>query len=120
VLLLIGDNYGDFDDAYRGSEAERLKAFEANRAHFGREWIMLANPSYGSFDTAIYGHDFKKPVPEQRKASGTSSKAGQARSTGREQRAPRRPPDRPAGIGACSAAEAGRRSPAQAADCVAI
>lgn len=68
VLLVIGDNYGDFDDAYRGSEADRLKAFEANRARFGREWIMLANPSYGSFDTAIYGHDFKKSPAEQRKA----------------------------------------------------
>ena len=53
---------------YRGSEADRLKAFEANRARWGREWLMLANPSYGSFDTAAYGHDFKKPRDEQRKA----------------------------------------------------
>lgn len=68
MLLVVGDNYGDFDDAYRGSEADRLKAFEANRARFGREWIMIANPSYGSFDTATYGHDFKKPVAEQRQA----------------------------------------------------
>ena len=68
VLLNIGDNFGDFDDSYRGSEADRLKAFEANRARWGREWLMLANPSYGSFDTASYGHDFKKPREEQRKA----------------------------------------------------
>jgi len=68
VLLLIGDNYGDFDDAHRGSEADRLKAFDTNRARFGREWIMLANPSYGSFDTAIYGYDFKTPLAERRKA----------------------------------------------------
>jgi predicted secreted acid phosphatase len=52
ILLMIGGSYGDFDHAYRGSEAERLKAFEANRTRFGREWIMIANPSYGSFDTA--------------------------------------------------------------------
>jgi len=68
VLLNIGDNFGDFDDSYRSSEADRLKAFEANRARWGREWLMLANPSYGSFDTAPYGHDFKKPREEQRKA----------------------------------------------------
>jgi 5'-nucleotidase (lipoprotein e(P4) family) len=68
VLLNIGDNFGDFDDSYRGSEADRLKAFEANRARWGHEWLMLANPSYGSFDTAAYGHDFKKPRDEQRKA----------------------------------------------------
>jgi acid phosphatase len=68
VLLNVGDNFGDFDDAYRGSEADRMKAFEANKALWGREWIMIANPQYGSFDTAPFGHDFKKSRDEQRKA----------------------------------------------------
>jgi 5'-nucleotidase (lipoprotein e(P4) family) len=68
VLLNLGDNFGDFSDAYRGSEAERLKAFEDNKDRWGREWIMLANPTYGSFDTAPFGHDFKKSQEEQRKA----------------------------------------------------
>ncbi|HYC63466.1 MAG TPA: HAD family acid phosphatase [Reyranellaceae bacterium] len=68
IVLNVGDNFGDFDDAYRGSEADRLKAFEANRARWGREWIMIANPQYGSFDTAPFGHDFKKSREEQRKA----------------------------------------------------
>jgi len=51
VLLNIGDNFGDFVDAYRGSEAERLKVYEDNRARWGREWIMIANRSYGSFES---------------------------------------------------------------------
>jgi len=68
ILLSIGDNFGDFDDRYRSSEAERQQAFEENAARWGREWIMIANPSYGSFDTAPYGHDFKKSQAEQRKA----------------------------------------------------
>jgi len=68
VLLNIGDNFGDFTDAYRGSEAERLKVYEANKARFGREWIMLPNPTYGSFESATFGHDFKKSQAEQRKA----------------------------------------------------
>lgn len=68
VLLNIGDNFGDFDDRYRTSEAERAKAFEADMAYWGRQWLMIANPTYGSFDTAPYGHDFKKPREEQRKA----------------------------------------------------
>ena len=68
VLLMLGDNFGDFTDAYRGSEAERLKAYEDNKARWGREWIMLANPAYGSFETAPFGHDFKKSPDEQRKA----------------------------------------------------
>ncbi len=68
VLLNIGDNFGDFVDAYRGSEAERLKVYEDNRARWGREWIMIANPSYGSFESAPFSHDFKQPVAAQRAA----------------------------------------------------
>ena len=68
VLLNIGDNFGDFDDRYRTSDAERQKAFEADMPYWGKQWLMLPNPTYGSFDTATYGHDFKKPVAEQRKA----------------------------------------------------
>ena len=68
ILLNLGDNFGDFDDRYRSSEADRLKAFEADKAYWGKQWLMLPNPTYGSFDSATYGHDFKKPVAEQRKA----------------------------------------------------
>jgi len=68
VLLNIGDNFGDFDDRYRTSDAERQKAFEADMAYWGRQWLVIANPTYGSFDTAPFGHDFKKPREEQRKA----------------------------------------------------
>ncbi|TXL79547.1 5'-nucleotidase, lipoprotein e(P4) family [Vineibacter terrae] len=68
VLLSLGDNFGDFVDAYRGSEADRLKVYQENIERWGREWIMLPNPSYGSFDTAPYLHDFKQPRAAQRKA----------------------------------------------------
>ena len=68
VLLNIGDNFGDFDDRYRSSEADRIKAYEADMPYWGKQWLMIANPTYGSFDTAPFGHDFKKPREEQRKA----------------------------------------------------
>lgn len=68
VVLNIGDNFGDFDDRYRTSEAERAKAFDSDIAYWGKQWLMIPNPTYGSFDTATYGHDFKKPLEEQRKA----------------------------------------------------
>ena len=68
VLLNIGDNFGDFDDRYRTGVTEREKAFDADLAYWGRQWLMIANPTYGSFDTAPFGHDFKKPREEQRKA----------------------------------------------------
>lgn len=68
VLLNLGDNFGDFVDEYRGSEAERLKVFEEHKDRWGREWIMLSNPSYGSFESAPFNHDFKQSEADRRKA----------------------------------------------------
>jgi acid phosphatase len=68
ILLNFGDNFGDFDDRYRGSEAARLKAFEEDKAHWGHDWLVIANPTYGSFETATFGHDLRKPTEEKRKA----------------------------------------------------
>ena len=68
VVLNLGDNFGDFVDEYRGTEAERLKVLEEHKYRWGREWIMLANPSYGSFESAPYKHDFKLSNGDKRKA----------------------------------------------------
>ena len=68
IVLNIGDNFGDFVDEYRGTEAERLKVMEDHRDRWGREWIMLANPAYGSFESAPFRHDFKQSPAERRKA----------------------------------------------------
>ena len=67
VLLNVGDNFGDFVDEYRGNEAERLKVLEQHKDRWGREWIMIANPSYGSFESAPFGHDFKLPDGDKRR-----------------------------------------------------
>jgi acid phosphatase len=68
ILLLIGDNFGDFTDAYKGSVDERQKVYEENAARWGRDWLMLPNPSYGSFEAAPFGGNFKLPIEEQRAA----------------------------------------------------
>ena len=68
ILLNLGDNFGDFVDDFRGSEAERVKVFEAHRDRWGREWIMIANPTYGSFESAPFGHDMKLSSSERRRA----------------------------------------------------
>lgn len=67
VILNIGDNFGDFTDAYKGTEAERLKVMQDNKDRWGREWIVIANPTYGSWESAFFKHDFKLPADEQRK-----------------------------------------------------
>lgn len=68
IVMMLGDNLGDFHDGYRGNEAERLKVYEENKDRWGRDWIMLPNPAYGSFESAPFGHDFKKSPDEQRQA----------------------------------------------------
>jgi 5'-nucleotidase (lipoprotein e(P4) family) len=68
VLLNIGDNFGDFDDRYRSSEAERAKAFDSDMAYWGKQWLVIANPTYGSFDAAPFGFDYKKSDADKRKA----------------------------------------------------
>ena len=67
VLLKVGDNFGDFVDEYRGTEAERLKVLEQHKDRWGREWIMIANPACGSFESAPFGHDFKLSDGERRR-----------------------------------------------------
>ena len=68
VLLNLGDNFGDFVDEYRGTEAERLAVLEQYKNRWGRQWIMLPNPTYGSFESAPYKHDFKLSEAAKRKA----------------------------------------------------
>ena len=60
VLLLFGDNYGDFSDDFGGSEAQREASLEANMAHIGHDWLFIANPEYGSFECAPFLCDYKK------------------------------------------------------------
>jgi acid phosphatase len=66
VLLLLGDNWGDFSDDFGGTEAERLASLDKNMAHIGHDWIVIANPEYGSFESAPFGSDYKKSADERR------------------------------------------------------
>jgi acid phosphatase len=58
ILLLLGDNFGDFVDAYKGTEAERKAVFDTNASHWGHDWIVLPNPTYGSFEAVPYKFDY--------------------------------------------------------------
>jgi acid phosphatase len=66
VLLLVGDQYGDFSDDFGGSEADREKSFEINKAHFGHDWIVVANPEYGSFESAPFESNYRLSADERR------------------------------------------------------
>ncbi|MBD8526642.1 5'-nucleotidase, lipoprotein e(P4) family [Pseudomarimonas arenosa] len=53
VVLLIGDNLGDFVDGYRSSIEQRGALVQQHADWWGRRWIMLPNPAYGSWEAAI-------------------------------------------------------------------
>lgn len=66
IVLLFGDNLGDFTDKYKGTVEERDQEYTANAAHWGHDWIAIANPTYGSFESAPYGGDYKLSAQKQR------------------------------------------------------
>ena len=53
VLLLLGDNLGDFIDQDGLGLAERAAIAEPFADWWGERWIMLPNPSYGSWESAV-------------------------------------------------------------------
>lgn len=52
ILLLIGDDFGDFVAGARVTLAERRALVDAHAAMWGLKWIALPNPMYGSWKTA--------------------------------------------------------------------
>lgn len=52
VLLLVGDDFGDFIEGARTTLEAREALAEANAAMWGVKWIVLPNPLYGSWKTA--------------------------------------------------------------------
>ncbi|QUS36748.1 5'-nucleotidase, lipoprotein e(P4) family [Falsirhodobacter algicola] len=68
VVMLMGDNLGDFSDAASGTLAERDAFLESSKDHWGHDWIMFPNPEYGSWEEAAFGGDWSKS-PEERRAA---------------------------------------------------
>jgi acid phosphatase len=58
ILLLIGDNLGDFVSGESVSIAERDALAERFRDNWGTRWIVLPNPQYGSWEDAVFGFDY--------------------------------------------------------------
>jgi 5'-nucleotidase (lipoprotein e(P4) family) len=53
VLLLIGDNFEDFVAGTRASVADRAALMQRFESFWGRKWIVLPNPTYGSWEGAL-------------------------------------------------------------------
>ena len=57
ILLLVGDDLGDFVVDAAGTPEERSAHTEPYRDWWGRRWIMIPNPTYGSWERAIVGSE---------------------------------------------------------------
>jgi acid phosphatase len=66
VVLMMGDNLGDFTDKAGGTIEERMAAYKDNMDRWGKQWIMLPNPEYGSWESASFNNEWKKPADERR------------------------------------------------------
>jgi len=57
IVMLVGDNLNDFNDNFSGkSIADRKAEVERERAAFGSEYIVIPNPMYGDWESAVYGN----------------------------------------------------------------
>lgn len=62
ILLLVGDQLGDFVDGSKTSMTERNATMEQYLEWFGTRWIVLPNPTYGHWEGAAFGHDHKLDI----------------------------------------------------------
>ena len=54
ILLLLGDDLGDFLPGVRTSIEQRATLVAPYLENWGRKWFLLPNPGYGSWEEALY------------------------------------------------------------------
>ena len=59
VLMQFGDQLGDFVDVADNTPAAREAAAKPYLSWIGRRWFVLPNPSYGSWEPALFGNDWR-------------------------------------------------------------
>ncbi|MCB0279227.1 MAG: 5'-nucleotidase, lipoprotein e(P4) family, partial [Calditrichaeota bacterium] len=67
IVLLIGDNLNDFSDVFE-EKTNKDRRMEADhfKAEYGNRFIILPNPFYGEWESALYDYDYKKSPEEKR------------------------------------------------------
>jgi acid phosphatase len=64
VLLLIGDDLGDFVGS-RGTPEERHARLETYAKYWGDRWITIPNPMYGSWEASLFAFEYGLPHVEK-------------------------------------------------------
>jgi 5'-nucleotidase (lipoprotein e(P4) family) len=68
VLMQFGDQLGDFVQILANTPQGRDALYAEHRDWFGQRWWMLPNPTYGSWEPALFGNDFRQPREARREA----------------------------------------------------
>lgn len=68
ILLLIGDDLGDFVSVHGLSPDARQEVAMSHREKWGVSWFLISNPLYGSWETSLYSAKLSdKEVLERKK-----------------------------------------------------
>ena len=68
VLMQFGDQLGDFVRIYDNSPDGRQALADRYDGWFGERWWMLPNPTYGSWEPALFDNDWRQPREARRAA----------------------------------------------------
>lgn len=68
VLMQFGDQLGDFAEVVANTQDARAGLLEAHRDWFGERWWMLPNPTYGSWEPALFNNAWDRPREARRQA----------------------------------------------------
>ena len=66
VLMQFGDQLGDFVNVLANTPEGRNKAIAPYADWIGSRWFVLPNPSYGSWEPAMFNNDWTLPRDERR------------------------------------------------------
>lgn len=67
IVMLCGDDLNDFISGTRAKDPESRNRRVAPYADwFGRRWIVLPNPTYGSWEASLFGRDYSLSEEEKR------------------------------------------------------
>jgi acid phosphatase len=68
VLLQVGDQTGDFVDVLANTPEGRRAAMAPYEGWIGTRWFVLPNPTYGSWEPALFNNDWSQAAGERRRA----------------------------------------------------
>ncbi|KGM53411.1 acid phosphatase [Lysobacter arseniciresistens ZS79] len=68
VLMQFGDQLGDFMAVEPNTPAARAALMATHGGWFGERWWMLPNPSYGDWQPALFGNDWRLSPVQRREA----------------------------------------------------